>query len=352
MEQTSAKHVLVIVDKREGTASRKKDATDLMTLWQDKLDDSVNYQLATYPLDIGDIWICTSENGPFNIPPEWAFAPDVPESQVAPPTMDDFFQPPSASSLNGLSEIVVPTASPTAFPPARPDIVIERKALADLKSSYGDGRYKDQKARLVNCDANLVVLLIEGYQGSRVKDVTLKKRYLSTFVHSMFRDNMPVYHTHTIQDSFDFLHHLATEMALGKLERTADYMERTKYTDNIQMTRKQNLTPERGLEMQLACIPGVSAKMARAVQAVYPSMTTLCAAYVSLGDDERAKHDLLADLTFRGTSGKEQRLASRSSKIYQYVTGQESTKPPKKKAATKKEKTLQSPAKKRLKTDD
>jgi hypothetical protein len=122
-------------------------------------------------------------------------------------------------------------------------------------------------------------------------------------------------------------------MAQGKLERTADYMARTKYTDNIQMTRKQNLTPERGLEMQLASIPGISAKMARAVQCRYASMSDLCHAYQVLGADERAKHELLAELTFRGSSGKEQRLATRSSKIYQYVTGKESEPPakPKKK---------------------
>ena len=74
-------------------------------------------------------------------------------------------------------------------------------------------------------------------------------------MHTMFRDNMPVYHTAHIQDSFDFIHHLATEMAAGKLVRSADYMDRTKYTDNIQMARKSNLTPDRGLELQLASIP-------------------------------------------------------------------------------------------------
>jgi len=152
----------------------------------------------------------------------------------------------------------------------------------------------------------------------------------------MFRDNIPVYHTVNIRDTFEFIHHLATEMTLGKLERTADHMERTKYTDNIQMSRKGNLPPDRGIEMQLACIPGISAKMARSVEDQYPNMMALCAAYQALGDDERAKHMLLADLKFRGTSGKDQRLASRSSKIYQYVTGTAADPPPKPKKQKKK----------------
>jgi len=155
----SKKHVLVIVDKREGTASRKNDATDLMTLWEQ--EPNVIYQLAAYPLDIGDIWISVSEDGPFHIPLEWQFSKSTAEHP--PLAMDDFFQMPA------LDQCAVPATPASAFPPPA-EIVIERKALADLKASYGDGRYKDQKMRLINCDSKLVVLLVEGYNGSRVKD--------------------------------------------------------------------------------------------------------------------------------------------------------------------------------------
>jgi hypothetical protein len=87
--------------------------------------------------------------------------------------------------------------------------------------------------------------------------------------------------------------------------------------------------------------------MARAVVDVYPTMMDLCRAYEKLAHDvkdsgdveddaeevERRRHNLLSELTFRGTSsGKEQRLASRSSKIYQYLSGQGEAPPPKKRA--------------------
>ena len=137
-----------------------------------------------------------------------------------------------------------------------------------------------------------------------------------------------------IQNTFDFLHHSASEMALGKLERTGDYMERTKYTDNIQMARKSNLRAERGLELQLSSIPGVSAKMARAVCGAYPCMMDLCRAYGQL-KTEKEKQNLLSDLTFRGPSGKEQRLATRSSKIYHYICGIDYVEPSKAKKAKK-----------------
>jgi ERCC4-type nuclease len=345
------KHVLLIIDKAEKTASRKVDATDLPNLWASV---PVNYQVALGPLPVGDVWIYVRDDAPFNVPEKWKFTalePSWPTTALNAPVMDDYFLPPAApdSAPMAISSPDVASAEGPKrpevvleeFPPPHPNIMVERKALSDLKSSYGDGRYKDQKMRLMNCDAELVVLLVEGYNGQKVNDQSLKTRYLSTFVHCMFRDNIPVYHTQNIRDSFEFLHHLASEMAAGKMVRTADYMERTKYTDNIQMARKSNLTSERGLELQLASIPGISAKMARAVVDVYPTMMDLCRAYEKLADDvedeaeevERRRHNLLSELTFRGTSsGKEQRLASRSSKIYQYLSGQGEAPPPKKRA--------------------
>lgn len=313
MNKMLTRHILAIVDSREMTAGRKRVARDLITCWQDHPD--VNYQVVLWPLDIGDVWICESTT-PWSIPAKATrLAGSAP---AAPAPIVDLFAP------------AQPESEPPAdvpFPPARPRIVVERKALADLQSSFGDGRYRDQKARLINCDADHVVLLVEGYAGSKVRDATAKKRLLSSFVHSMYRDNIGVYHTPTLQDSWDWLHHTCVAMGEGRLVRTAEYMERTKYTDQIQMNRKTNLTPARGLELQLASIPGVSAKMARAVVAEYPTMVALCAAYAALGNDVAAQSALLADLTYRGPSGKDRRLASQSDKIFRYLHGRDEPTP-------------------------
>lgn len=86
------------------------------------------------------------------------------------------------------------------------------------------------------------------------------------------------------------------------------------------MSRKGNLTFDKGLELQLATVPGVSTKMARAVCDVYPNMKALMDAYNKLGNVNDQKN-MLADLKFKGPSGKEQRLASRSEKIFCYLFG-------------------------------
>ncbi len=304
------KHVCVTIDSREKTASRKNDATDLLSLWSGK--EHQNYQVATAALNMGDVWISTS-NEPIKIPRENQL--QVTKGYDADIQSMNFFAVPVPSVESSI--VSVPEEQDFPLPPK---IVIERKSLADLESSYGDGRYREQKMRLINCDAEMVILLVEGYESAKIKEEVRKKKFLSTFVHSMFRDGIYVYHTRNIQESFEWIEWIANEMALGKLEHTQEYLARTKYTDNIQMNKKANLTPERGLEMQLASIPGISAKMARAVSEKYKSMQALCDAYREL-PSEKERQNLLANLSFRGPSGKDQRLATRSAKIYLYLQG-------------------------------
>lgn len=128
-----------------------------------------------------------------------------------------------------------------------PEYVIERKTVADLDSSYKDGRYRDQKMRLINCTAPMVILMVEGYSGDRCKDQVGKKRLLSTFTHCLFRDSISVYHTPSLQDSYEWIDWTAREFCKGKLQHEEGHMKRTKYTDAIKTGRKANMTPDKGL---------------------------------------------------------------------------------------------------------
>ena len=233
----------------------------LIKLFQQAQD--LPYVLKIKPLDVGDVWICREEDAP--------------------------------------------------------EYVIERKTVADLDSSYKDGRYKDQKMRLINCTAPMVVLMVEGYSGDRCKDAVGKKRLLSTFTHCLFRDSISVYHTTCLQDSYEWIDWTAREFCKGKLKHEEGHMKRTKYTDAIKSSRKANMTPDKALEMQLSTIPGVTTKAARVVASKYPTMMDLCKAYEDT--DQSLRANMLAELRVEGKNGKEQRLASRSAKIYSYVSG-------------------------------
>jgi ERCC4-type nuclease len=339
--ESKRKHVLLVIDVQEKTASHKKSNEDLVTQCQAMLDkQQIPYTVAVRKLPVGDVWFCESDEEiqiPENnrlvsrskpsdaIPKHDGFKSNTVKSSTGGNVFTIFDLPETNVSLSHLLDCtsdqsvkkqVSQETDDNILP--TPRIIVERKTVTDLLSSMSDGRYDDQKARLINSDAKDVVLLIEGYDGQQEKDDVQKKKLLSTFSHAMFRDRLHVYHTRTLTETFEFLHHTASELSEGKCDRDAGFYERTKYTDNIKMTKKANLTPEKGLEMQLATVPGVSTKMARAVCENYKSMHELMTAYDKC-PNEKTKRNMLADFKFKGPSGKEQRLASRSEKIYCYL---------------------------------
>lgn len=257
--------VLVIIDNREKA---------LMDQWK-ALKSEMPYEIATASLHVGDVWLCKASE-PMYVPPE--------------------------NLLYGIQR----SQDTSQFPPT-PTIVIERKTISDLNASYGDGRYRDQKMRLINCEAPHVVMLVEGYVGKRSKNTTERKRLLSTFCNSMFRDGLNVYHTSGVSESVEWIEHTCQQMCKGKLEVDTEQRKRTKYTDVIKMSKKANLTPHNALELQLATIPGMSAKMARNVVKQYPTMMDLCQALEWSGEPRQLLKDVLGPV--------------RSERVYAFLAG-------------------------------
>lgn len=268
------KHVLVIVDKAEKTASRNNKSDDLIVQWTNHMNTTpLSYQVIQMGLPVGDVWFCESEE-PFVIPDNLKLQTTVSQTQTKIPFSSEvtndvsenlFDLPVQTSAFDHLllttsdqtksdkkKETVTNSVSSDNLP--KPRIIVERKTVSDLLSSISDGRYHDQKCRLINSDAKSLMVLVEGYDSKNVKDATNKKKLLSSFSHTLFLDQICVYHTKNLTETFEFLNHTANELAAGKMERDADYYERTKYTDNIKMSRKANLTPDKGLELQLATV--------------------------------------------------------------------------------------------------
>lgn len=260
-------HVLVIIDNRERA---------LLQQWK-SLGSDMPYEIATAALDVGDVWVCKSTE-PMYVP--------------------------GKNLLFGTPPDNIPQ-DPTPFPPP-PTIVVERKTVADLNASYADGRYRDQKMRLINCQAPHVVMMIEGHSANPSKGSD-KKRLLSTYCNSMFRDGLQVYHTSGVRESFEWLQHACQQMCKGKLDVDEEQRKRTKYTDVVKMSKKSNLTPSNALEMQLATIPGMSAKMARGVVERYPTMMDLCQALEWCEEPRQLLRDVLGPV--------------RAERVYEFLSG-------------------------------
>ncbi len=273
-EKMGKPHVLLIIDNKERA---------LLGLWKNLKD--IPYEIACSPLTAGDFWICKSDT-PMYIPKEHL--------------------------VFGFDQEGRPECP---WPPSATDIVIERKAREDLHSSMSDGRYEEQKRRLMDFEAVHKVLLMEGFHTPLpAKEKSKRKRELSVCTNSQFRDDFQVYHTTNVQGSFEYINHVCEQMAKGKFEEKERQKKRGKYSEVVKMEKKANITPTNILAIQIGQIPGLSAKMGQAVAELYPSMYELCQAFAASSEPRKLLEDIKVD-------GK--RLATRAGKVYDFLFAQD-----------------------------
>ena len=85
-------------------------------------------------------------------------------------------------------------------------LVIERKTINDLKCSIVDGRWKEQKTRLLNnIPRERIIYLIEG---NILKKTTMKggsKTLIGATINCMLRDGIKVYKTTNVKETVMFI---------------------------------------------------------------------------------------------------------------------------------------------------
>lgn len=169
----------------------------------------------------------------------------------------------------------------------KPLILIERKTLADLNKSISDGRYKEQKMRIMDSEIPEKYYLVEGnlYGAFRdLKNVPLKdySRMYGAIVHTTIRDGIPVIRTENMDDTYKTLFKLYDAVdkfgaqILKKFKATPSASD---YVETLKPAKKDNMTAEVCYLTQLRQIPGVSVQMAGTVAEKYPSFKALVDAY-------------------------------------------------------------------------
>lgn len=205
---------------------------------------------------------------------------------------------------------------------ASPVLVIERKTVTDMARSIKDGRYREQKVRLIEIYGKRDVkcmYIVEGfYQFQRIKvDGIPISTILSALVNTQCRDNIFVYHTIDINATLDYLEKLFSKLNSYKdsdFDRSSIAMQ-SRYTDSsVKSIKSQNIKPSNVMIYQLSQIPRVSAKMATLINQVYPTMKSLCDAYTG---DPNVDKKLLA-----GIGDEKRKIGNRMSEIiWKYLTG-------------------------------
>ncbi len=155
--------------------------------------------------------------------------------------------------------------------------IIERKTVPDLLSSIKDGRYKEQKSRLLSSNYDLAYI-IEGDDIICNKFQTHQTILSGAYIHSLYRDNIKIIFTKNIQDTCTYILLLCSKM----IENPNYFLDlkqnhELEYVDCIKIKSKkiENITPDICYISQLAQIPTISTTIAKNIQSQYPSMIEL-----------------------------------------------------------------------------
>ena len=161
--------------------------------------------------------------------------------------------------------------------------VIERKTLADLDQSIKDGRYRDQKKRMLETyPRSSVIYIIEGSAFSASASASGSQgfgfgrfqpdlgRIRGAILNSMLRDDLKVYCVENARDTAVFLREALKRVADDPGKYTGGSgMERVSTASIPCHKRNSQMTPETFAEQALTLVPGVSSAIAARVVEAY-----------------------------------------------------------------------------------
>jgi crossover junction endonuclease MUS81 len=155
-------------------------------------------------------------------------------------------------------------------------IVIERKTLSDLSASIKDGRYKEQKNRMIHSlheSVRKIVLL----EGTNLEDFSLSIGTLnSVIINTMIRDNIHIYWSKSYDDTIEFIENIILQLAkyYENLKKEIVYHEKKEanHDFSISVKKKENITPMICFRNMLCQIPGISLKISEILCNKYQNM--------------------------------------------------------------------------------
>jgi ERCC4-type nuclease len=214
---------------------------------------------------------------------------------------------------------------------ALPILIIERKTIADLRSSICDGRLREQRYRLLQASGlppSRIMYIIEGSfetTNKRLLKTTHKQvdnsTLLSSIINMQFRDNIKVQRTNSIEETSDFVIKLFSKIGdkdIFQTEHSEMKSEPQSYTSTIHKKKKENMNPETWFVCQLSMIPQISDTIATVITKTYPTLLSLILKYQSIAEDERP--DLLSNLTYDLSTGKKRKIGKVvSNRVYEFL---------------------------------
>ena len=183
--------------------------------------------------------------------------------------------------------------------------IIERKTVNDLGASIKDGRYKEQKMRLLANNNDNIYYIIEG----NIDDCNTlnRKALLGSIINMIFRDNIKIINSNDINDTYNIIVQIQTKYNDGKFKQVEN--NKDNYISSIKTNKKENMNKELCNIIQVATIPGVSKNISKTIIEKYGNISNLI--------EEFKKNDdlMLSEINL----GKRKLGKSLSKKIYEYL---------------------------------
>ena len=222
------------------------------------------------------------------------------------------------------------------------NFILERKTIADLLSSIKDGRYKEQKIRLVsymkdNLSKRRIAYILEGdvYAPSNaLYSESDKNVVLGFLVSTTMRDNIPVFISKDRYTTRSIIEKLVARL----MKEPADFFKKTdtlgytpqqdmsggdasedSYASVIKMHKKENLTPLVWWLLSLSQIPGVSHSIAEMIVMTYPTIESLFQQYKNPELSIKNKELLLSEIRISKLENARKIGKIVSTRIYNYI---------------------------------
>jgi ERCC4-type nuclease len=182
--------------------------------------------------------------------------------------------------------------------------IIERKSASDLAASIKDGRWREQKLRLMgNYPLNKIMYLIEGK--------IAKGASLSAITNTLVRDGLAVHRVPTITDSALFVESMIASIWKHGKGGSMEHQKIQKYTQVIKPTKKENMDQATCMAQQIAMIPGISIEAGEAIVKKYGTLRNMI---------KKADSDELATISYITKSGKEACIGhKKAQRIYDFI---------------------------------
>lgn len=148
-------------------------------------------------------------------------------------------------------------------------LIVERKALADLQASLFDGRYREQKARLLSTCQELKMRPVYVLEGNiAFPPANLSTSAIRKLVNRLqLRHGIAVIHTESVSDTADWI-----QTTLEQLKADPEAFQppeggvlQPAYWQSLSSTKKTNIDAPTFARQCLAICPGLSLKAANAI---------------------------------------------------------------------------------------